>query len=44
MVALGITEVDICGIVRDKKDRPVDVNTLRKHFKREQLKVLHQSR
>ena len=35
LVALGITERDICGIVRDKNGNPIALETLRKHFKRE---------
>ena len=35
LVGLGITEVEICGVVRDQKDHPVTVPTLRRHFKRE---------
>ena len=34
-VGLGIPQVQICALVRDKKDRPIDVNTLEKHFRKE---------
>jgi len=35
MVGLGITEEKICLIVRDRRDKPISRNSLRKHFKKE---------
>ena len=35
MVSLGITEENICLLVRDRRDKPICRNTLRKHFRRE---------
>jgi hypothetical protein len=35
MVGLGITEEKICLLVRDRRDKPISRNTLRKHFKKE---------
>ena len=35
MVGLGITEEKICLLVRDRRDKPISRNSLRKHFKKE---------
>jgi hypothetical protein len=35
MVSLGITEEKICLLVRDRRDKPICRNSLRKHFKKE---------
>ena len=35
MARIGLTEENICLIVRDHKGKPVLENTLRKHFRRE---------
>jgi hypothetical protein len=35
MVGLGITEENICLFVRDRRDKPISRNSLRKHFKKE---------
>ena len=35
MVGLGITEEKICLLVRDRRDKPICRNSLRKHFKKE---------
>ena len=35
MVGLGITEENICLLVRDRRDKPISRNSLRKHFKKE---------
>jgi hypothetical protein len=35
LVALGIPEADICALVRDRNDKPISENTLRKHFRKE---------
>lgn len=35
MVSLGITEENICLLVRDRRDKPICRNSLRKHFKKE---------
>jgi hypothetical protein len=35
MVGLGITEEKICLVVRDRRDKPICRNTLRKHFQKE---------
>lgn len=35
MVGLGITEEKICLFVRDRRDKPISRNSLRKHFKKE---------
>jgi hypothetical protein len=35
MVGLGITEEKICLCVRDRRDKPISRNSLRKHFKKE---------
>ena len=33
--SLGITEENICLLVRDRRDKPICRNSLRKHFKKE---------
>jgi hypothetical protein len=35
MVGLGITEENICLLVRDRRDKPISRNSLRKHFKKQ---------
>jgi hypothetical protein len=35
MVGLGVTEEKICLLVRDRRDKPISRNSLRKHFKKE---------
>jgi len=35
MVGVGITEENICLVVRDRRDKPISRTSLRKHFKRE---------
>jgi hypothetical protein len=35
MVSVGITEENICLLVRDRRDKPICRNSLRKHFKKE---------
>src|SRR5215469_5570533 len=35
MVGVGITEENICLLVRDRRDKPISRNSLRKHFKKE---------
>jgi hypothetical protein len=35
LAGLGIPEEDICRIVRDRNDKPISKNTLRKYFKKE---------
>ena len=35
LVGLGIPEQAICAIVRDRRDKPITTNTLRKHFAKE---------
>jgi len=35
MVAFGIPEAEICGLIRKANRKPVDEKTLRKHFKEE---------
>jgi hypothetical protein len=35
LVGLGIRQEDICQIVRDKRDKPISVPTLEKHFRKE---------
>src|ERR1700731_1545663 len=35
MVSLGVTEENICLLVRDRRDKPICRNSLRKHFKKE---------
>ena len=35
MVGLGIPEEKICLVVRDRRDKPICRNTLRKHFQKE---------
>jgi hypothetical protein len=35
MVGLGIPEEEICLVVRDRRDKPVCRNTLRRHFQKE---------
>lgn len=35
MVSLGIPEQKICLLIRDRRDKPICRNSLRKHFKKE---------
>jgi len=35
MVGLGIPEENICLLVRDRRDKPISRNSLRKHFKKQ---------
>src|SRR6516164_5939417 len=35
MVGLGIPEEQICLVVRDRRDKPICRNTLRRHFEKE---------
>jgi hypothetical protein len=35
LTALGIPQTEICQLVRDKRDKPITENTLRKHFRNE---------
>jgi hypothetical protein len=35
MVGLGIPEEKICLVVRDRRDKPICRNTLRRHFEKE---------
>ena len=35
MASLGIPEEEICLVVRNRSDKPISRNSLRKHFKKE---------